>query len=230
MTIEQCVENIEISLGAPIVEVEIKDLLYKIVHMALRELSRYITETRYMTVNYSKTGIDLKDKHVNTIVQLFRAVNPNQLSDITEVYAFNASNYSTANTSTLDLLMTDYFYRTQVSQIKSTISTDLDFTYDKEEQKLYVNTFYPVPSKITIVYIPEFYQVDDIHEQYWINYLNRLALAFAKITLGRVRGKYDLSSSLYKLDGNTLIAEGIAERDQIRTELNDNSDIVLPMD
>ena len=52
----------------------------------------------------------------------------------------------------------------------------------------------------------------------------------SKITLGRVRGKYELSSSLYKLDGSELLQEGIAERDAIRQELKEDHDLVLPMD
>ena len=200
MTIEQYVEDIELSLGAPIVEVEIKDLLHKVVDKAFRELKGYITETRYITIPYSRYGIDVKKYHINSVVHILRCKNPNVLSDLTEVYALNSASYNSSNTSTLDLLTTDYYYRAQVSQIKNTISTDLDFTFDKEDQKLYINTTYPIPSKVTVVYVPEFFDVSEVREPYWIKYISRLSLAFAKIILGRVRGKYDLSSSLYKLD------------------------------
>lgn len=81
-----------------------------------------------------------------------------------------------------------------------------------------------------MVYIPEFEDVSDVKEMFWVNYIQRLALAFTKESLGRIRSKYELSSSLYKLDGNSLVQEGISERDTIRQELSDISDTVFPTD
>lgn len=228
MTREEYVEDVKISLGAPIVEVEIEELLGKLVDKSFREVRRYITETHFITVPYSQTGIDVSDYHIDSIEYIFRTHNPARTVDFTDIYTLSTLN--TGNSSSVNLLLSDYLYRTQMTQIKNTISTDLDYTYDKAAQKLYINTVYPIPEYVTLVYIPEFKDVSDIMENYWINYVQRLSLAFAKETLGRVRGKYDLSSSLYKLDGDQLISEGIAERDTIRQELNENSDIVFPID
>jgi len=227
MTRQEYIDDVLLSLGFPIVEVEIQELVGKLVDKAFREVSRYVTETHFVTLPYSKTGIDLTDYHVNAVEYIFRPTNPAKIGDLTDVYVLSSIYTNTTSTSTL---LSDYFTRTQMHQLKSTMSTDLDFTYDKAERKLYVNTFYPYPTKLTIVYIPEFYDVSDIHEMFWVNYIQRLSLAFAKETLGRVRGKYDLSSSLYKLDGSSLVSEGIAERDAIREELNENSDILFPID
>ena len=228
MTREEFIEDIKISLGAPIVEVEVEELIGKLVDKAFREVSRYITETHYVTIPYREGGIDVSQYHINTVVQIFRTHNPARVLDMTDIYTLSALSYG--NSTNVNLLLSDYLYRTQMTQIKNTISTDLDWTYDFACQKLYVNTVYPKPSHITLSYIPEFKDVSDVIEQYWINYINRLALAFTKEALGRVRGKYTLSSSLYSLDGNQLLSEGIAERDAVRAELNENSDIILPLD
>lgn len=228
MTREEYIEDIKISLGAPVVNIEIEEILGKLVDKAFREIRRYVTETHFVTVPYSTSGIDVSKYHIDTVEYIFRTQNPARTTDFTDIYTLSTIN--TGNSSPVNLLLSDYLYRTQMTQIKNTISTDLDYTYDKAAQKLYINTVYPIPQTLTIVYIPEFKDVSDIKENYWINYVQRLSLAFAKETLGRVRGKYDLSSSLYKLDGNTLLQEGISERDTIRQELNENSDIAFPMD
>lgn len=228
MTREEYIEDIKISLGSPVVKIEIEELLGKLVDKAFREIKRYITETHFVTIPYSSTGIDLSKYNVDTIIQIFRTHNPARTVDFTDIYTLSTVN--TGNATSVNLLLSDYLYRTQMTQIKNTISTDLDFTWDASCQKLYVNVVYPIPQFITLVYIPAFKDVSEVKEQYWINYIQRLSLAFAKETLGRVRGKYDLSSSLYKLDGDQLIQEGISERDAIRQELNENSDIVFPMD
>lgn len=226
---DEYIDDVKTSLGAPVVDIELEDnTIGKIVDKAFREVSRYITETRFITIPYSTTGIDVSKYKINSVVQIFRTANPAGNHNLTDVYSLSAM--SSSGSSSTNLLLSDYTYRTQMSQLKSTITTDLDFTFDKEDQKLYINTYYPRPQKVTLAYIPEFKDVSEVREQYWVNFILRLALALTKESLGRIRSKYELSSSLYKLDGNQLVAEGIAERDAIRQELNENSDIVFPID
>lgn len=228
MTREEYIDDIKTSLGFPIVDVEIDEILGKLVDKAFREIRRYVTETHFVTIPYSSKGIDVSQYKIDSIIQIFRTSNPARTVDFTDIYTLSTVN--TGNSSSVNLLLSDYLYRTQMTQIKNTISTDLDFTYDKDSQKLYINAVYPVPAYVTLAYNPVFLDVSDIKEPYWENYVQRLSLAFAKETLGRVRGKYDLSSSLYKLDGNQLVSEGISERDEVRRELVDNSDLAFPID
>ena len=229
MTREEYIEDIKLSLGAPVIDIEIESTLGLLVDKAFREVKPHITETRFVTVPYDNNSpIDTKPYDISAIVQIFRTSNPSRVADITDVYALSTLNI--ANSTSSNLLLSDYMYRTQMNQLKSSISTDLDFTFDKEDQKLYINTFYPPPQALTLVYIPEFRDVSEVKEQFWINYIQRLSLAFSKEALGRVRSKYELSSSLYKLDGGDLVSEGITERDAIRQELSDNSDLVFPID
>ena len=79
-----------------------------------------------------------------------------------------------------------------------------------------------MPTSITIQYIPEFKDVSEIYTPYWISYLKRLSVAYAKECEGRIRSKYTLNSGTYNLDGNTLLQEAQSELQQIRTELNEN--------
>lgn len=228
MTREEYIEDIKTTLGAPVVELATESIIGNQVDKAFREISRFITETRFKTVSYSKGPIDTSDLGINSVIQLFRTSNPSRVADISDIYSLSTIN--TAGTSSVNLLLSDYLYRTQLNQLKSTMSTDLDFTFDKDEQKLYVATFYPIPQALTIVYIPEFRDVSEVTERYWVTLILRLALAFTKEAEGRVRSKYKLSSSLYTLDGDQLVSEGITERDAVRQELSDNNDIAFPMD
>lgn len=228
MTRDEYIEDIKISLGAPVVDVEIESLLGKLVDKAFREVKRFIVDTCFVTLPYSSTGIDVRKYKIESVIQIFRTSNPARTSNITEVYTL--SNIGLGNTNQVNLLLSDYLYRTQMTQLKNTISTDLDFTFDKEAQVLYINAVYPKPQYVTLAYSPELKDVSEVKEQYWENYIQRLSLAFAKETLGRVRGKYDLSSSLYKLDGPQLLSEGISERDAVRQELEENSDLAFPID
>ena len=109
-----------------------------------------------------------------------------------------------------------------INQVRNTLSTDLDWQYDEAEEKLYLYAQYPLPTSITIQYIPEFKDVSEVYTPYWISYLKRLSVAYTKETEGRIRSKYTLNSGTYNLDGNTLLSEATSELQQIRTELNEN--------
>lgn len=228
MTLEEMAEDIKIELGAPIVNVENESIIPSLINKSLREVSPYITETHFITVPYSTNGIDVSKYNISSIVQIFRTQNPSRVADFTDIYSLSSLN--TAYTSSTNLLMSDYLYRTQMNQLKSTITTDLDFTYDKDAQVLYINTFYPRPDRVTIAYIPVFNDVSELRDLYWINKVLRLAIALCKISLGHIRGKYELSSSLYKLNGDQMVSEGISERDAVRQELIDNADLAFPID
>lgn len=228
MTREEYIEDIKLELGAPIVEIENEEVIGKLVDKAFREIRQYVSDTEYVTIPYTTTRVDVSKYKMNTVISILRTTNPSRISDFTDIYSLSTLNVN--NNSPANLMLSDYVYRTQMSQLKSTMSTDLDFTFDKESQSLYINTFYPRPDKVTVVYIPEFEDVSDIKEQYWVNYIQRLSLAYSKISLGRIRGKYELSSSLYKIDGSQLLQEGLSERDQIRQELVENTDLVYPID
>lgn len=60
--------------------------------------------------------------------------------------------------------------------------------------------------------------------------LMRLAVATAKVTLGRVRSRYNISNALWTQDGDSLLAEGNEELEAIRTELRDNTALSYGID
>jgi len=228
MTRDEYVEDIKLTLGAPTVMIENEAEIPKFVDMAFNEIKSHLVETHFVTFPYTSKGIDVSAYNIDTVVQIFRTANPSRVADFTDIYSLSTLNQ--ANSSNVNLLLSDYLYRTQMNQLKSTITTDLDFTYDADTEKLYVSAFYPYPQKITLAYIPRYDDVSLVREQFWVNYIRRLALAFTEISLGNIRSKYDLSSSLYKVNGADMLQQGIAERDAIRTELTENSDLVFPID
>ena len=90
-------------------------------------------------------------------------------------------------------------------QIRNTTSTDLNFVYDHENNKLYVNASDGIPAQITIEYVPRFENVSDITQDFWIDVLMKLSLAMTKVVLGRIRSKYSQNNALWGMDGATLL-------------------------
>jgi hypothetical protein len=192
--------------------------------MAFREIKHYITDTRtYTTTYFQKIHID--DPKIEAVVYLTRANSPYKVADFQDVM------YLMSRQSTMQSVsLTDYARAMLTNQLKNSIATDLDFMWDKPNKDLYVYANYPKPEEITIVYIPEYTNIEEITESFWENLLRRLALALTKQMLGRVRSKYKLSSATYELDGEALLSESQQELTDIRTYLDNNSDMLLPID
>ena len=104
----------------------------------------------------------------------------------------------------------------EMSEIKN---ADFQWKYDSLNQVIYCAHRDPVPSMVTVRYVPEFQDVSEIVEETYINYLIRMSLANMKIALGRTRSKYTIEGSNVSLDGEILLQEGNEELSTIREEL-----------
>lgn len=221
---EDYIEYISKILGSSVVTIENQDDIGFFVDSAFNEIKNHITDIKTMTIPYQNV-IDLTDKKVANVIYILRGHNvsgPGGFQDVMYIY----SRQSALNTYTL----TDYARSLMSIQNKNALATDLDFHFDKSNEKLYVYAQQALPTNITIVYTPDYESVEEITEPFWQDLIRRLALALTKESIGRIRGKYDLGSSTYKLDGNTLLAEAKEEQKEIREYLISNTDMLLPID
>lgn len=217
--IKKIVMYIENQLGGQVLDLELKpEDIKEIVDQAFEEIKHYMTDTYTVTVPYANC-IDLKDYNIDSVESVLRGQDsiltgiPFQmpamdLMNITGVY--NLENYTNA------LL---------IKRNLNILATDMEFMWDKPNKKLYVYANPNIPSHVTINFKPEYYSVEDIREDYWETQLRKLALGMCKVILGRIRSKYTSNSAKFQLDGNTLLAEGNAEIQQVRQFLDENKDI-----
>lgn len=224
MTMEEYKFEIESSLGAPIVEVEIKPYIENYVNRAFKELKRYISTPYFTTLPYTGTAIDLSSYNVYSVINVMRS-EPTYGTFMQDADVFSlASSYYNMNN------IENYANRMLILQQRNTISTDLDFIWNADNKTLYISTNPPFPPALTIQYTKDYKSVEEVKDPYWTDILLRLAIAYSKQALGRVRGKYKLNGAQYDLDGDTLIAEANQEIVDIRTHLITNCDVVYPID
>lgn len=218
--INDYVNYVKVQLGGTVVDLAIEnDLPYIIEKIAFEDLKNYINTIYKMTVAYTPC-INLAGKNVANVKYVLR--NINNSTSITGMDT-NLFIYQTQGQYGINQFAKDQItYNLLINQVKNTISTDMDFNYDKVTEVLYIYSQNPIPSAVTIGYIPEFTNVNQIYSPHWMSYLKRLSVAYAKEAEGRIRSKYTLNSATYQLDGNTLLAESQAELSQIRDELNNN--------
>lgn len=210
---------IQSQLGGQVLELELTpDQIKQIVQQAFEEIVHYMADTYTVTVPYAQC-IDLKKYHIDSVESVTRSqdsvltgipymIPAMQMSTVTGMY--NLESYASA---------------LSVKRNLNILSTDMDFIWDKPNRKLYVTANPNVPTNITIKFKPEYYSVEDIREQHWDTQLRKLALGMCKVVIGRIRSKYTSNSAKFQLDGNTLLAEGNAEIQEVRQFLDNNKDV-----
>lgn len=237
MKTEEIIEEIRLTLTGGIVDLEVDDkTLEKVINKALREINRYCIESRLVTIPFSKC-IDMSEYNVRYIANVFRAIPLGDSTSTTELgistvdpmmaqWMLYSNGYSMYNFN--DWILNYEAYVT-LNRISNTNSTDLAFIYDKDEQKLYINTT-DTPVNITIRYVPYFNKPEELKTDYWIDLLVRLSIAYTKIIIGRIRSKYTQNNALWTLDGETMLSEGNEELSNLQEILRANAKVTFPLD
>lgn len=225
MTMEEVIEQVSFMLGIP-QNNNVEDLdIGKAVLIAFRELKRYMKQPVDKTVPFS-TRIDLLKVGVNTKKVLnVSAAKPRiglTLSTIDSGNVFQVA--ASVNTQgmvgqTSRLNIQPILTEMAMAQVRNTLTTDFQWKHDISNNVVYCTHRDPMPTHVTIRYVPEYQDVSEILSHTWEDYLVRLSLANMKVALGRSRSKYKVEGSNVSYDGEILLQEGNQELETIRTEL-----------
>lgn len=238
MTEKEYIDYIKLTLGGDILDLELPDSsIQKFVNQAFKEVQRYIDTTRLIKVPYASC-LDLTNFKCSAIIKIYRTegYTGDSTSGIGSgvadpMYAQQWMVFSNGGTmyNVNDYIMNYVSYNTLL-QIRNTTSTDLSFKFDKQTNRLYINTGYNKPNYVVIEYIPIFENIEEITDEYWIDILRRLSLALVKIALGRIRTRFKVSGNLYSDDGDTILQEGNSELTELRTSLAQHDNLFTAID
>lgn len=233
MKMEDIESQVSFMLGFPANE-NIEGLsVSEAVNIAFRELKRYIRNSVEKTVPYS-TRIKLDDAGIHATQ--IRSVLPAKprigmtLSSIDSGNVFqvaaSVNAYSAVgNTTTMNIdpIMTEL----AMAQVRNVLGTDLQWRWDQYNGVIYIAHRDPIPSFVTIRYVPDLQDVSEITDPAWQDYLIRMSTANMKVALGRSRSKYTIAGSNVTLDGEAILSEGNDELARIREELAANRNFMV---
>lgn len=226
MTMDEIKSEVQFLMGIPANE-NVEDLeIERSILIAFRELKRYIRTPVDKTVPYS-TRLNLSELniHTRTVLNVFAAIprigltmNTIDAGNVFQIAAAVNTYSMIGNTTSLNIdpIMTEM----AMAQVRNTLGTDFQWNFDKQNNVIYCAHRDPRPSVVTIRYVPDFQDVSEILGYTYIDYLVRMSVANYKLALGRTRSKYTVEGSNVTLDGETLLAEGNAELESIRAELD----------
>lgn len=237
MTLQEYVDEIKWEVTGGLLELEIPDeSIGQAVKKALREVRRYIDSTALITVPYAKC-IDLSGFKCSSVVNIYRTSSIGSVADtggegyIDPLYVQQQQVYGNfGDMYRLQDYLLNFMAYSTISQMRNTLSTDLDYKYDKNEEKIYITVDNNIPTNITIEYVPAYEDVSEVTSDYWIDIIQRLALAYTKIALGRIRSRYTQSNALWEQDGETMLEEGNTEKKELEEVLRTNSMLFIPKD
>lgn len=232
-------DEVKTKLTGGILDLEINDeTLDKVINSAFREVQRYINTTAIMKMEY-KPCLDLSQLKVSSVVDVYRtksymASDPDNSGNSTMDPMYVAQWQMLAGMANNGLGINDFGYNYAAwntsLQAKNTMSTDLNFVFDKPTSKLYINCAFDKPQYIAIRYIPRFDTVEEITSDYWIDIIIRMAVALTKVTLGTIRGRFTQTNALWTQDAEKMTNEGNEELKELRQYLQDNNILIFPMD
>lgn len=234
MTMDAYLDEIKLEVTGGLLELEISDdTLRSIVQASLRELQRYICSTKLITVPYQKS-IDLKDNKVNSVARVYRAegtnVSANSSSTDPTAIAMWQLTSGVGNMYNFNEYISRFGAYSTMQQIRNTLSTDLAYYYDDAESKLYINTALSPGENITIEFVPRYDAVEEVTSDFWIDVLMRMSKALTKVTLGRIRGRFTQTNSLWVSDAETMRTEGNTELSELRAYLQTNTQLLYGID
>ena len=233
-SLKDYIESIKLELTGDVLELEIDDdTIGRIVNAALVEIQRYTNEFRLYETEY-KPCIDLSQIPCYAVTNVYRTYSTTSVdnnSGLTDpMYMQFWTSFGLGTIYNLNQYLLNFASYNTLQQIRNTMSTDLAYTEDKDAQKLYINISTGNPGRVVIQFIPVYADVSEVKDEYWKDLLRRLALAKTKMILGRLRTSVKHNNSQITLDGDTILAEGKQELDDLRTELEANNDYFLPID
>ena len=228
-------DEIKLRLTGSILDTELSDdTIDRIINASLREIQRYICSTKVITIPF-KRCIDLTEYKVNSVSRVMRtqgyATDNSELSLTDPMYVSQWQLLAgPGNLSNFQNYTYNYMTWNTMLQMRNTTSTDMAFIFDKSTNQLYINTASDIPAKITIMYVPRYDSVDEVNSDFWIDVICRLAVANAKVIVGRIRTKYTQTNALWQLDGETILAEGQQELTDLRNYLQTNTQLLYVVD
>jgi len=238
MKLENILDEIKLELTGYILDMEITDeTLVSVINKALRELARYWDESTKITIPYASC-INLEgeffEEKVSSIVKVYRTEGMGDsgglsvINDPVQMAQFAIFSNGGTMYNLQDYVM-NYASWMTMYQMKNTMSTDMSFTEDRHNKKLYINN-YNAPRMVTVEYIPKLTSVEDIQSDYWIDILIKYCVALTKVVLGRIRTRFTQTNALWTQDGEKILEEGNTELKELREILRVNSNMVYIID
>lgn len=199
-------EYITRMLGKGKVKIELdEEDMTEIVEHTLAAIRGYYSGIRYIQVQ-GPGPIDLSAHNIVRIIGIEKTQN--NVMNRLQQYIFGAPGIIVYDSSFRESYISYLVYQMTANQFEHM----QNLTYKYIPPMVYLSESTSAVLKC-VVSTTKLTDIEETSE--WYRWAKDYALALAKIIVGRKRSKYVLSNSQYQLDGDTLLQEGNAEKQQL---------------
>lgn len=209
-------EWIKRQLGAPLLNVELSDdQLEDCIDDALDEIAPWVVQRQFVTLPSSEC-IDVSEYDMAYVINVHKASTRSSTTftqpDVFNPYSFNVVSNNRALV---------YDRLEQILYDKSNQSIKDNISFRLIDSKLYLDVGYPSSVNVTIEYSPKVKDLSTIKDRLYQRFVRRFSLAYSRVLLATIRGKYSVSNTPVTLDSDFQSSQADKELELIRQELKD---------
>lgn len=200
MNIPETIEDIKLTLGGTVLDLEITDTdIERIILKAYRVAKPYISEVKKITRQASRK-MDLRN---DKVLDVFRVI-PTIPSIHGDEMLFDFQVYSSQKV--LDIGM-----------VQRSAMRDIYYPFDFQDGFLYLSEGY-VMGMVTLECIVDL-DISELKDERVVTWIESYATALCKETIGRIRSKFKSNNLPVELDGETLLSEAQSEKTDLENSL-----------
>lgn len=220
MLLDNLVEEIKVDLGCDVNSLGISDdsIALKI-HEALRKISTYAPYvcTEMFDVNSGSAQLPEDATAVLETLNLDKpsATNARVIADDTDLFSVSRYLYNYNDLSDPYIFL---MQKNALSTLQGFVKLR-DTRYEKSTHKLYLSNNDKGITRICVKYLRKYRSVEEIEDLDVLQEVKEYALALCKIIEGNIRRKLQSAPGAIQLDGDSLVSEGMSEKQDIESRL-----------
>ena len=211
-----------ISLGYPVVSLYITTAQISVlIDFAVRKCTSKACPT-FISTLYTASGVmDVSSLGIDTIKNVYQ-------SDLGGVSCSMASggcdicdklcNYRWYSEMVKGDWNNQMYDRLAYQYARAEIQKEIMYDWYLDGTSLYLDNY---TGYVTLEYLKKVITLEDL-DSYWSTWVESYVLALVKITEGRIRSKYKLSSGTFEIESDELISEGNTDKQELEDKLNDS--------
>ena len=232
---EDIIEDCMVALGYPVISLFItKGQINRLIDFSVRRCASKACP-KFLQTLYASGVIDVSEYQVEAISAIYQGDITSGVSsgnsedcgsscgmsscDICDkLCQYRPYSYGMLKGSWNNELYDMLAYQSAKSEVKNLLLDD--YYLDVREQKLYLDNYNGI---ITMEYTKSEITIEDLqNDTFWSSWVRDYTLAMVKITEGRIRSKYKVSSGVFEIESDELISEGNSDKQELDTKLDEN--------
>lgn len=218
MLLDDLVSEIKVDLGCDINSLGISDNSIKLkIFEALRKISVYAPYV--CTEMFDLEGkVATLPEDATTVLEVLNldkpsATNARVVADDTDLFSVSRYLYNYNDLSDPYIFL---MQKNAVSTLQNFVRLT-DFRFEKSSHKLYLSN--ADISRVCVKYLRKYRSVEEIDDQDVLQRVKEYSLALCKIIEGNIRRKLQSAPGAIQLDGDSLVSEGMSEKQDIESRL-----------